>query len=69
MITTAGLYHWLLRGDGYQITSGPIIVISAWVYGIAWLRHHNCHVKGCWRLGHLHPEHGRPVCRHHHPAG
>jgi hypothetical protein len=28
-------------------------------------RHHNCEQPGCWRTGHRHPEHGRPVCRKH----
>lgn len=33
-----------------------------------WLRMHNCHVRRCPRLQwHPHPDHGHPVCRHHHP--
>lgn len=30
------------------------------------LKHRNCHVKGCWRLGHPDPTHGFPACRKHH---
>lgn len=34
----------------------------------AYFYHHNCHVKGCWRLG-KHVVNGTPyvVCRKHHP--
>jgi hypothetical protein len=37
---------------------------------IVWLRHKNCHVKGCPRLG-RHPVEGSTwtVCRRHHPDG
>ncbi len=28
-------------------------------------RHINCEQPGCRRLGHRHPDHGRPVCRKH----
>lgn len=30
----------------------------------AW-KHVNCEQPGCWRWGHRHPDHGRPVCREH----
>ena len=33
---------------------------------IAAYRHKNCNVKGCWRIGHIDPEHGHPACRKHH---
>jgi hypothetical protein len=58
-----------LRGDGYQFWSGigsgsPLLVPFA-----LWWRRHNCHVHRCWRLQwHVHPKHGHPVCRKHHPA-
>jgi hypothetical protein len=57
-----------LRGLGYQWWSGigsdigEITLIGGLV---TLLVHHNCEQKGCWRLGHVHPEHGRPVCRAH----
>lgn len=37
------------------------IVLGFW-------HHHNCHVKGCYRL-HWHPDPvtGHPVCKKHHP--
>lgn len=55
-----------LQGRGYQFWSGigsgsPIL--AGLVIGV---RHRNCHVKGCWRLGHTDPEHGHPACRVHH---
>lgn len=28
-------------------------------------RHHNCHHKGCWDLGHKHPVYGWPACKEH----
>jgi hypothetical protein len=33
-----------------------------------WLRHRNCHVSGCWRLGRL-PTGRFVVCHRHHPLG
>ena len=61
-------YRWLIRGDGYQITSGPIVVLSGWFWLYANLRKHNCHAKRCWRIG-RHPVGGTTyiVCRKHHP--
>lgn len=61
---------WLnpLTGYGYQFWSG-IAGCTFLVTGILiYCRHHNCHVKRCWRLQwHPHPESGHPVCRKHHP--
>jgi hypothetical protein len=63
--------HWADNG-GYNFVSGPLADITlataffSWLY--LFLRHHNCHVQGCWRLEfHPHPDHGHPVCRHHYP--
>lgn len=73
------MIHWLqqawssygahpLHANGYQWWSGAgsdlgeITLLAAIV---AVLKHKNCHEKGCWRLGHSHPEHGFPVCRKH----
>jgi hypothetical protein len=56
------------RGNGYQWWSGigsdfgEVTIVAAI---LATLRHRNCHEKGCWRLGHPHPEHGFPTCRRH----
>lgn len=52
-------YQWW---SGFGANFGEITVIGA---AIALLRHHNCEQPGCWRLGHRHPDHGRPVCRKH----
>lgn len=64
--------HWFwhpLTGLGYQFWSGigsdlGEITLLAAIIGL--YRHRNCHVSGCWRLGHQDPEHGFPACRHHH---
>ena len=44
------------------LTAVPIV----WVL----LRKHNCHARGCWRIG-RHPVEGTGfvVCRRHHPDG
>jgi hypothetical protein len=59
---------------GYNFVSGPfadITLITAFSSALyLWLRKHNCHVRGCWRLQwHTHPDHGHPVCKKHHPDG
>lgn len=72
MFTAAG-FHFVdffhpLRFWGYQFWSGvgsdlgELTIVGAIV---ATAKHKNCHEKGCWRLGHNHPEHGFPVCRKH----
>lgn len=60
---------WFLYGRGYQFWSGAgsdfgelSILIAIGMF----FRHRNCHVKGCWRLGHPNPDHGWPACRKHH---
>lgn len=65
---------WLfhpLHGNGYQFWSGiegSIPQLAAVTLAAAWLRKHNCHVQSCPRLQwHAHPDHGHPVCKHHHP--
>ena len=61
-----------LHGNGYQFWSGigsdfgELTIITG---GVLLFRHRNCHVKGCWRLGHTDPEHGHPACRRHHSRG
>ena len=62
---------WLnpLFGAGYQFWSGigsdlgEASILAAIILGY---RHHNCHVKGCLRLGHTDPAHGFPACHLHH---
>lgn len=73
--------RWLLHVLGVDNVSGPAY---AWWSGAgsdvgeltmlaglaAFLRHRNCHVHRCWRLG-RHPVGGtgHVVCRRHHPTG
>ena len=54
--------------DGYNIVSGPLADITLLGAGIAIYRKHNCHAKGCWRLG-RHPVEGTSyiTCQKHHP--
>lgn len=72
----AGLHSWIHWADhgGYNFVSGPLaditLVTAAGSALYLFLRRHNCHVHRCWRLcWHEHPEHGHPVCKHHHPDG
>lgn len=47
---------------------GPDLAMFAGV--ASFLRRHNCHVQGCWRLGrHLVEDTVYWVCRHHLPSG
>jgi hypothetical protein len=75
-VITATVFDWLYNAgrwpwhdqDGYNFISGPLadITLLGGVYAI--VRRHNCHVKGCWRLG-RHQVAGTTyvVCRKHHP--
>lgn len=52
-----------MHGEGYQFWSGigsDVFLLAPFAW---WFRHHNCHVPGCWRVGHVHD--GLPVCRKH----
>ena len=71
---------WLSRLLGLDNGSGPAYLFwsgfgsdlseIAGLGTIAWIfyRHHNCHVRGCWRIGRL-PLEGYVVCGRHHPRG
>lgn len=74
-LTLTQLLH-PLSGNGYQFWSGigsdfgQLTLLTGMVaISVGWWRHHNCHVKGCWRLNwHGAPtEDGHPRCRKHHP--
>lgn len=54
-----------LYGSGYQFWSGigSDVFLATGIAAAA--RHLNCDKRGCWRLGHRHPDHGRPTCRRH----
>jgi hypothetical protein len=73
------IWHWLLNFTGTNIPAngskwynfwsgfgsdlGELVIIGSVV---ALFRHHNCTVKGCWRIGH-HPVTGTPykTCHKH----
>lgn len=62
-VNETGPYYGFWSGFGSDIGEATLIV-GVWA---AW-RHHNCHVKGCARLGR--PVEGTPyvACPRHHPA-
>ncbi len=61
-----------LHGDGYNFWSGfgsdfgeATIVIAI----LAWWKHRNCQVAGCWRIHLTHPtDAGHYVCKRHNPS-
>lgn len=54
--------------DGYNFISGPLADITLLGGAYAIFRRHNCHAKGCWRIGrHAVAGTGYIVCRKHHP--
>lgn len=69
------MLHWLAHLLGTTNASGPWYL---WWSGIVGdfgllgvmgttLRHRNCEVHGCWRLGRHGTAAGHTVCRRHHP--
>jgi len=73
------MWWWILHVTGVDNVSGPwygfwsgfgsdlgeIAIVGGL---ISIYRRHNCHVKGCWRIGKYSVEGtGYVVCRHHHP--
>jgi hypothetical protein len=76
MLPSATVFEWLYNAgrwtwhdpDGYNFISGPLADITLLGGAYALLRHHNCHIKHCWRIG-RHPVQGTGyiVCRRHHP--
>jgi len=72
----ASLHAWVHWPDnaGYNFISGPFADMTLITgFGgalVLWLRKHNCHIHGCWRMEwHVHPDTGHPVCKRHHPQG
>jgi hypothetical protein len=63
--TATGPWYAFWSGIGADL--GELAVIGGL---IALYRRHNCHVQGCWHIGHL-PVEGTPwvVCRWHSPGG
>jgi hypothetical protein len=75
-VITATVFDWLYNAarwtwhdpDGYNFISGPLADLTLIGGGYAILRRHNCHVKGCLRIGrHLVAGTTYVVCRKHHP--
>lgn len=58
-VNEAGPYYGFFSGFGGQLTPNPSVVVAIAIAA----RHKNCHVKGCWRLGH--PHEGTVRCRRH----
>ena len=71
--------HWFLRYTGADTESGtwygfwsgfggsiPDFLILGSIVTV--YRHHNCHVKGCWRLGKAVDGTPYVACPQHHPA-
>jgi len=61
----SGPYYGFWSGIGSDISE---LALFGALMGL--LRKHNCHIRGCWRLG-RHPIGGTTwvVCARHHPAG
>jgi hypothetical protein len=63
----AGRWTWH-DPDGYNFISGPLADITLFGGAYAIARRHNCHVKGCWRVGRARvPGTEYIVCHRHHP--
>lgn len=62
-----GSGRWYLWWSGMGANIGEFAIVGSLLSGV---RHHNCHVRGCWRVG-RHPvvDTGYVVCRRHHPTG
>jgi hypothetical protein len=63
-----------LVGHWYAFWSGigndiPIYVIGVVPLWWTTYRRHNCHVRGCWRFGHIDPAVHAPACSRHHTLG
>ena len=74
------IWHWILgvlgvqssASKAYNFWSGVAGDISGFgIFGslVVMVRHHNCEVKGCWRVGRHQTAAGHHVCRRHHPDG
>lgn len=67
--------HWLAHVLGidtqqsyfYDFWSGVATQLTAVAVGMAWIHKHNCHAKGCLRIG-KHSHDGTPYCTKHRPT-
>ena len=72
------MWHWLLHVTGGDNGSGSwylewsgfisliITILPMWIGIWVFIRKHNCHVDGCWRLRTHVDEGGMVACKHHH---
>ncbi len=62
----AGSGPWYGFWSGFGSDVGEIAIIGGL---LTLVRHHNCHVRRCWRIK-RHPVEGTPyvTCRKHHPT-
>lgn len=63
MVNESGPIYAFWSGFGSDIGEATLVVGAAAVW-----RHHNCHVKGCARIGRLVPGTPYLACPKHHPA-
>lgn len=57
--------RWYAFWSGFGSDLGELAVVGGLV---SLYRKHNCHVRGCFRVG-RHPVDGYIVCAKHHPEG
>jgi hypothetical protein len=75
------MLHWLAYWAGLTDANSPpylffsgigpcLMGLGIGTFAGGWLRHHNCHQRGCWRIA-RHQVAGTDwvVCAKHHPAG
>lgn len=61
--TCGGYWFWSGVGSDFgEITLFTAVAALA----VGFYRHHNCHVDGCRRIGHMDPVVHHPACRTHH---
>jgi hypothetical protein len=67
-VNESGPYYGFWSGFGSDL--GEATLVSAVFAGVyTGIRRSNCHVKGCWRIGHFPLEHTPyHLCRIHHPG-
>lgn len=61
-----GSGRWYLFWSGAGANFGELTIVAAL---LAAVRHRNCEVHRCWRLGRHRTAAGHLVCRRHHPDG
>ena len=67
-INGSGPYYGFWSGFGSDLAEFAIVGgIATGLY--TFLRKHNCHTTGCWRVGLRHTAAGDIVCHRHHPEG